>query len=462
MRSDKIKGRSSSKVLVLTSTCICFMFICLLLAVTEEKSWAYPGVSLSVCDGEPTFSINDNEQSYIVLGTRWWDDSTEYEHVSCREYGNTHWVINSTIDGYTHQLIEADVQVTYDNTGHSFRFYISNVSYNRGYPSCYEVQNKDNGSVWVICNDPNCNNDDERVASFTFNLPGYQINVDSIERDEDCNATCFTAIINGATETNCSPIGELISHYYQCILDRAPDPGGEDFWEAEALRMQECGSDLKEVFRVIAKKFFGSPEYINQHKSNDQFLTDLYCTFFNREPDSGGFAYWMGQLADGLPRDAVLCQFIFSPEFEEFMRRLFGDTSVRTEINMVGDFYRGMLGRLSDKGGFCYWLSQFRTAQCQGSEAVRRAADAISKLFLNSKEYSDRNRNHEQYVLDLYCAFLRRGVDLPGLRYWVEQLNRGALTREQVRQAFVAAPEFQGRVGDVIADGCNNEPCICN
>lgn len=255
---------------------------------------------------------------------------------------------------------------------------------------------------------------------------------------------------------------QLISHYYQYILRRAPDSDGLAFWEGEASRTQECGSELKEVFRVIAKKFFHSPEYTGQHTTDEQFLTDLYRTFFNREPDNGGFAYWMGQLADGLPRDAVLCKFLFSPEFEEFMGGLFGDTSVRAEINMLGDFYRGLLGRLPDSSGFCYWISQFRIAQCQGAEAVRRAADAISKLFLGSAEYSDRNRNNEQYILDLYCAFLRRGADLPGLRYWVDQLERGALTREQVRRSFVAAPEFQGRIDEVISAGCDNQPCLCN
>ena len=38
---------------------------------------------------------------------------------------------------------------------------------------------------------------------------------------------------------------------------------------------------------------------------------------------------------------------------------------MRKEIDTVMDFYRGLLGRLPDDGGFDFWLGQFRTAQCR-------------------------------------------------------------------------------------------------
>lgn len=246
----------------------------------------------------------------------------------------------------------------------------------------------------------------------------------------------------------------LISDYYQNILSRPPEPAGQDYWEAEVSRMQALGTDLKEVFRVMAGQFFNCPEYLGRRTTDDQYVIDLYRTFFNRAPDSGGFDYWMGELNAGLPRDIVLYAFLFSPEFEQYMQGLFGNTYARAEINMVGDFYRGLLGRLPDDGGFLDWRDQFRRAQCAGAGAVRTAADSISRLFLGSAEYSGRNRDNEQYVQDLYYAFLRRGADLGGFNYWVDQLDRGKLNREQVRQAFVAAPEFQDRVQEVIEEQC--------
>jgi hypothetical protein len=57
-------------------------------------------------------------------------------------------------------------------------------------------------------------------------------------------------------------------------------------------------------------------------------------------------------------------------------------------------------------------------------------------------------------VGDLYNAFLRRGGDLAGVQYWIQQLASGARTRENVRQAFISTPEFSARVQAVISQGC--------
>ena len=53
-------------------------------------------------------------------------------------------------------------------------------------------------------------------------------------------------------------------------------------------------------------------------------------------------------------------------------------------------------------------------------------------------------------------AFLRRGApgDLAGVTFWINQIASGAMSREAVRKAFVASPEFQSRVAAIIAQGC--------
>lgn len=251
-----------------------------------------------------------------------------------------------------------------------------------------------------------------------------------------------------------TPAQTLIDHYYQAILGRAPDAGGLAYWTGEVHRTQSLGIDIQEAFRVMAGQFFTSTEYLSQNASDAQYVADLYETFFNRDPDSDGLNFWTGQLTGGLPRDIVMYAFLFSTEFGSTMQGLFGNTATRAEINAVVDFYRGLLGRLPDDDGFNYWRNQFRAAQCQGAAAVSAAADAISRLFITSQEYVNRARNSSQYVQDLYYAFLRRGADLNGFNYWVSQLDSGVLSREQARQAFVASPEFQGRVSQIIAEGC--------
>jgi hypothetical protein len=147
---------------------------------------------------------------------------------------------------------------------------------------------------------------------------------------------------------------------------------------------------------------------------------------------------------------------MFSNEFRSFAQAIFGNTAARAEVDVVMDFYRGLLARTPDPGGFTAWVNNFRTAQCSGSPgaAVNSMVEAISSGFIGSGEYAGRNRSNAQYVGDLYNAFLRRGGDLGGVQFWINDLNTSARTRENVRQNFIASAEFQARVAAVVAQGC--------
>jgi hypothetical protein len=246
----------------------------------------------------------------------------------------------------------------------------------------------------------------------------------------------------------------LVTHYYRSILRRAPDAGGKSFWESEATRVQALGANVNEVWYAMAGSFYFSTEYAAFNRDNAGFVTDLYGTFFNRAPDTTGFNDWMSQLSAGMPREVVLASFMFSAEFASFTQAIFGTATTRKEIDTVGDFYRGLLARLPDDGGFNFWLQKFRTAQCQGSAAVTAQAESISSQFALGSEYAARARTNSQYVGDLYNAFLRRGGDLAGVQFWINQIATGARTRENVRQAFVGSAEFSARVAAVIAQGC--------
>jgi len=255
---------------------------------------------------------------------------------------------------------------------------------------------------------------------------------------------------------NLTGVGELslVTHYYNAILNRAPDAAGKSFWEGEATRMSSLGADLREAYFVMANYFFNSAEYQSAGKNDTQFVTDLYNTFFNRPPDAGGLSFWVGQIQGGLPRDVVLFSFMFSTEFQTFTTGIFGNTTARPEVNVVMDFFRGILNRLPDNGAFTFWVGQLKTAQCQGAGPVFTAADNISYTFIFGPEYTNRARNNTQYVTDLYNAFLRRGGDAAGVNFWINQLNTSAMDRNTVRSNFLNSPEFGTRVTAMINAGC--------
>ena len=246
----------------------------------------------------------------------------------------------------------------------------------------------------------------------------------------------------------------LVTHFYEAILRRAPDAGGKSFWQSEALRMQSDGANPNEAWYAMSVFFFNGSEYASLNRDNAGFVTDMYVTFFNRAPDGGGLDFWVSQLNAGMPREVVLASFLFSPEFTSFTQGIFGNTAARAEIDVVMDFYRGGLARLPDDGGLAFWVQQFRTAQCQGAGPVYTMANSISSQFFNGQEYAGRNRTNAQFVGDLYNAFLRRGGDQGGVQFWINQLNTGAMTRDQVRFNFLNSPEFGNRVNAVVQQGC--------
>ena len=270
------------------------------------------------------------------------------------------------------------------------------------------------------------------------------------------NGTLSVATSSGTLTVNLTGVGELslVTHYYNSILNRAPDASGKAFWDGEASRLQSLGADPREAYVVMANYFFHSAEYLSYGKNDAQFVTDLYNTFFNRPPDAGGLAYWTGQISGGLPRDVVLFSFMFSPEFQTFTTGIFGSVSARPEVNMVMDLFRGILNRLPDSAAYTYWVGQLKTAQCTSGGAVYTAVDNMSYTFIFGAEYTNRARNNMQYVTDEYNAFLRRGGDITGVNFWINQLNTSALDRNGERGSFINSPEFGARVTAVINAGC--------
>jgi hypothetical protein len=263
----------------------------------------------------------------------------------------------------------------------------------------------------------------------------------------------FTSTTAGAL-TFADKVNALVTSYFQTILGRDPDAGGLAFWSGEANRVVALGADVREVFFAMSMSFFSSAEYLARNTTDTQFLTDMYRTFFIREPDPGGLAFWQAELDSGVSRSALLNSFLFSTEFSNQMTALFGSTAVRPEVDMTVDLFRGALGRLPDDGGFAFWLGRIRQAQCLGASAVSTEVNNLAALFFTSAEYALRARSTPDFVGDLYNAFMRRGPggDSTGFNFWVGQA--GTQGRDFVRSQFVPSAEFQARVSAVIAAGC--------
>ncbi|HYC36444.1 MAG TPA: DUF4214 domain-containing protein [Usitatibacter sp.] len=266
------------------------------------------------------------------------------------------------------------------------------------------------------------------------------------------NSPHVVSLSAGSSTGSAAPTS-LLPHFYRSILRRDPDPSGEAYWGGELTRLSAMGSNVNEVWFAMAAVFFASPEYASLGRDHAGFVSDLYKTFFNRDADASGHAYWTGQIVAGMPREIALATFMFSPEFAAFSRS-FGSTASRVEVDMVMDLYRGLLARLPDASGFGHWLQQFRAAQCQGQGAVYAVMESMSSAFLNSPEYGNRRRASSQLVGDLYNALLRRGGDLNGVQFWIQQHSSGLQSANQIRRSFIDSSEVALRVDAIVAQGC--------
>jgi hypothetical protein len=275
------------------------------------------------------------------------------------------------------------------------------------------------------------------------------------------NASLLVLTSVGVVNVPLSGTGErsLVTHFYQSILGRQPDPLGKTYWDDEALRLSALAVDVNETWYVMAGYFFASAEYRYYAPPDGEFVADLYLTFLNRPPDAAGLAYWVDQIQNqGMPREVVMFWFMFSAEFRTFSTSIFGNTAARPEVNVVMDFFRGILNRLPDTPSFQYWVGRLRAAQCAGASAVYAEVDNISAAFIFSPEYNTRARNATQVVTDMYYSFLRRGGDTGGVNYWIGQLATGAKDIDTVRTEFLHSAEFDARVQAVIAAGCYAGP----
>lgn len=135
----------------------------------------------------------------------------------------------------------------------------------------------------------------------------------------------------------------FVTSLYQDLLGRAPDSGGLNYYVTSI-----DGGGLTRS--QAAAQFFTSPEF----SSAGLYIIKLYIAVLKRDPDYAGWAFWLNSLRAGTPALSILNSFLNSPEFTT----LYGNTTNATFVNLV---YQNVLGRQPDTGGYNYYLNLLNT-----------------------------------------------------------------------------------------------------
>lgn len=98
---------------------------------------------------------------------------------------------------------------------------------------------------------------------------------------------------------------------YWAVFGRVPDLGGFGYWMARANN----GLALRSAAAIWTNLSEWRDSY--DGTEDDDFLGLIYQNVLGRQPDQGGFDYWLARLLDGLSRDQLVVLFSDAPEFRQ-------------------------------------------------------------------------------------------------------------------------------------------------
>ena len=102
----------------------------------------------------------------------------------------------------------------------------------------------------------------------------------------------------------------FIARLYTKMLGRKYEDKGLEYWCKEYLTGKQS------IEQIATNGFLHSEELTNQNLSDEEFVTRMYETFLNREPEEEGLRDWVGRLQSGkTTRDKLVYGFTNSQEF---------------------------------------------------------------------------------------------------------------------------------------------------
>lgn len=210
-----------------------------------------------------------------------------------------------------------------------------------------------------------------------------------------------TITITGSSVTPTLDPAFFVSQVYLDVLNRQADTSGLGFWVGQL----NSNSATREQ---LAAQFLLSQESAN----SGLFLIELYVAVLGRDPEYAGWKYWFDQINVSWPYSQCSVQqcgqmraidlFPGSPEFQNSH----GSLSNRDFVALV---YKNVLGRLANTAELDSWASQL-----DGNTITR---SALIYQFIVNAEYTS-PISARGYANLLYMAFLGRTADVSGLAYW--------------------------------------------
>ena len=185
--------------------------------------------------------------------------------------------------------------------------------------------------------------------------------------------------------------------------------------------------------------------------SLDSVEGEVYRAFqavFDRAPDLGGFNAFVTEVRAGrLTQETVIAEFVESAEFQQTFGTL-------DNQGFVEQLFRNVLDREGDAGGVTNFTNALNAETLTRAEVVLEFANSpefVQLMTIPSASFATNVIIHpaEGQVFRIFQAVFDRAPDAGGFTNFVNSIQAGVLTAEQITAEFVASPEFQATFGDL-------------
>jgi len=228
----------------------------------------------------------------------------------------------------------------------------------------------------------------------------------------------------------------VVARFYRNFLGRDPDSTGLNDYVSSLVQKSMTIAQMSE-------RFIFSDEFKNSNVSNEAYITKLFETLFNREPDSTGFSDWTSKMRNGYSRRAILSNFIGSQEFIDTYKNYgvsLGSINLVNPIDTRPDlvyfvirFYDLCLSRTPDEVGLNGFVNDLAYKKITASQLVYN--------FIQSQEFINSNINANKFIDILYSALCSREADSVGLSGWINLLQQG-YSRNYIAANIINSDEF--------------------
>ncbi|MDX6446719.1 MAG: hypothetical protein QOH71_3793 [Blastocatellia bacterium] len=230
-------------------------------------------------------------------------------------------------------------------------------------------------------------------------------------------------------------LARFVTNLYYGALQRDPTSTElQNGINALAAAGAQGQSQLLTAASSLARGLFTQTGYeTSPYRSDIQYVADLYYTYLQRGPDDSGLNWWAGQAAGN--RTNVCNAFEASSEFQTLVATLYGTAisdNQRTE-QLVNNFYLAAYGRNATSTELQQQRDALNTAAAVGLAAVQAQVETMGRSLF-AAQVTDYSISDQQFVTNLYEAFMQRGPDAGGLGFWTSIAGGG--NRQGVLNAF--------------------------